>query len=113
MGLFDKSRKQKGTPGGTQAGKRNEINNKELKEALANAALSSLKQGEHYNDLSGLIVEFGYLFDIDEHGIEALFKVITDKDTFYFAAQKASVIRLNFDETSFNEFARDFLERHS
>jgi len=92
--------------------KRDEIDNKELKENLADTALSTLKQNDDYNSLAGITVEFGYLFDIDEHGIEALFKIITDKETFYFAAQKSSIIRLNFNEALFEEITRKFLEKH-
>jgi len=112
MSLFNKSRKSKGTSNGVQAGKRNQIENKELKEAIGNAALSTLTQGEHYESLSGLSVEFGYLFDIEGHGIEALLKVITDKGTYYFAAQKASVIRLDFDEGKYELAVETFLEIH-
>lgn len=104
MGLFNKSKNKI---------ERNEINNKELKETLANAALQFLKQDEDYINLFGLKVEFGYLFDINEHGLEALFKVITDKETFYFAAQKKSVIRLDFNEDLFNITVDKFLELHS
>jgi hypothetical protein len=100
MGLFGKKK----------AKERNEINNKELKERLADAALSMLKQDEDYIRLAYTKVEFGYLFDIDKHGVEALFKIITDKSTFYFAAQKTSVIQLNFNEAAFNDVTDTFLE---
>lgn len=70
-----------------KSSERNEINNKELTEMLANTALEILVQGEDYKELAGTTVKFGYLFDIDNHGIEALFKVITDKTTAYFAVQ--------------------------
>ena len=55
----------------------NEINNKELKENIANVAIGLLEEGSDYNELAYTKVEFGYLFDIDDHGIEALLKVIT------------------------------------
>jgi hypothetical protein len=103
MGLFSKKK----------AEERNEINNKELKETLANAALSMLKQDEDYVGLANTKVEFGYLFDIDKHGVEALFKIITDKSTFYFAAQKTSVIQLDFNEALFCDTTNIFLELHS
>ncbi len=108
MGLFNKfsdSKKHK-------AKERNEIGNKELKETLADAALSTLKQGEHYNNLAYTTVEFGYLFDIDEHGLEALFKITTDKGIFYFAAQKQSLITLNFNEALFKTTTDGFLDLH-
>ena len=111
MSLFNKFKNKNKME--NQMNKRNEINNKELKESVANAALSALKQDEDYNSLSSMAVEFGYLFDIDKHGIEALFKITTDKGTFYFAAQKASVTRLDFNEELFKNVTRKFLEMHS
>ena len=113
MSLFKKSNKSKGTSNGAQVGKINQIANKELKEAIGNTALSTLTQGEHYESLAGLSVEFGYLYKFEGHGIEALFKVITDKGTYYFAAQKTSIIRLDFDEAKFELAAESFLERHN
>jgi len=95
-----------------QGNKTNEINNKELKETLANTALSILIQGEHYDDLLGLTVEFGYLFDFEGHGIEALFKIITDKGIFYFAAQKDSLMKLDFSEEYFKAHTQTFFEIH-
>lgn len=74
----------------------NEINNKELKENIADVAIGLLEEGSDYNELAYTKVEFGYLFDIDDHGIEALLKVITDKTTAYFAVQGTSMMRLNF-----------------
>ena len=59
----------------------NEIMNKELKERIADTALSILQEGIDFEDLAYTKVEFGYLFDIDGHGIESLFKIITDKTT--------------------------------
>ncbi len=91
---------------------RNEINNKNLKEDLANHALSTLVQGVDYNDLAYTTVKFGYLFDIDNHGIEALFKIITDRDTIYFAAQVNSIMRLNFNEALFQTTVDSFLSIH-
>lgn len=51
---------------------RNEITNKELKEMLADTALEVLTPEEDYNELAGTTVQFGYLFDIDNHGLEML-----------------------------------------
>lgn len=48
---------------------RNEITNKDLKEMLANTALGILVQGEDYEELADTTVQFGYLFDIDNHGL--------------------------------------------
>lgn len=105
MGLFKKNKKQN-----TQ---RNEINNKELKENLANTALQTLTEGEDYSRLDNTMCEFGYLFVFDGHGIEALYKITTDKATFYFAAQKDSIIRLNFNEELFQTTTDTFLSLHN
>lgn len=43
-------------------------------------------------------VEFGYLFQVENHGIETLFKAITDKTTTYFALQGENLMRLEFNE---------------
>ena len=53
----------------------NEIANKELKEQIADAALEMLEEQIDYQDLINTKVVFGYLFDIEGHGIEALLKV--------------------------------------
>ncbi len=90
----------------------NEINNKELKEYLANNALATLVQGVDYNDLAYTTVKFGYLYDFENHGIEGLFKVITDKDTFYFATQVKSIMRLDFTEELFQITVDGFLSIH-
>jgi hypothetical protein len=95
-----------------QAQERNEINNRRLKEALADAALSTLREGEDYDTLAGLSLEYGYLFEIDDHGLEALFKIVTDRGSFYFAAQKQSILRLDFSEDLFRSTTESFLTRH-
>lgn len=92
---------------------RNEIGNKDLKEQIAEAALAILEEGTDYQDLLYTKVEFGYLFDIEDHGIEALFKVITDKTTAYFAVQGETLLRLNFSEELFKGTTETFLALHS
>ncbi|MDE6427178.1 MAG: hypothetical protein K2K89_13735 [Ruminococcus sp.] len=91
---------------------RNEITNKDLKEMIAETALSIMTEGEDYEELVGTSVTFGYLFDIDNHGIEALFKVITDKTTAYFAVQGEKMMRLNFNEELFQSTTDVFLSLH-
>ena len=91
----------------------NEINNKELKENIANSALSLLEEGSDYIDLAYTTVEFGYLFDIEDHGLEAILKVITDKLTAYFAVQGTSMMRLNFSDELFETTVAGFLDLHS
>ena len=75
--------------------KHNEINNPYHKETLASAALSALTEGQDYTSLDNTRVIFAYLDVIKDHGYEAVFKVITDKQTIYFQAQKDSVVRIN------------------
>lgn len=86
----------------------NEINNNQLKESIANIALSQLCQGEDYDSLENTKVEFGYLYDIQNHGIESLFKVITDKNTLYFAVQGEELLRLELDEALFAAYVDSF-----
>ncbi len=105
---FLKKKKQEGKPK-----ERNEIENKELKENIANTALSILNKDIDYEDLAYTNVEFGYLFDIEGHGIEALFKIITDKTTAYFAVQGTKLLRLNFSEALFQTTVDGFLDLHS
>lgn len=102
MGLFSKKKKIE----------KNEIGNKELKETLANTALGMLKQGEDYEQLAYTECEFGYLFVIEGHGLEALFKITTDQGVFYFAAQKNSLSRLTLNEELFQSTTDTFLDLH-
>mgnify|MGYP006992227683 CR=1 FL=1 len=88
----------------------NEINNKELKENIANAALGLLTEGEDYKELVYTKVEFGYLFDIEERGIEALFKVITDTTIAYFAVQLNKLMRLNLTEELYKAYVEGFID---
>ncbi len=104
MGLFGKKKKQ--------PAERNAIDDRNLKMTLADTALGLLVQGEDYGELANTQCEFGYLFDIEGHGIEALFKLTTDKTTAYFAAQGDKLIRLNFNEELFKSTTEGFLEMH-
>ena len=106
MDLF-KNKKQ-----GKNPIERNEIENKELKENIADTALSILQKDTDYEDLAYTKVEFGYLFDIEGHGIEALLKIITDKTTAYFAVQGANMMRLNFSEELFQTTVDGFMDLH-
>lgn len=44
------------------------------------------------------------------HNTESLFKVITDKYTFYFAVQGTKLLRLSLSEELFNAYVEGFLE---
>ena len=108
MGLFGKKKdKPEKRPS-----ERNMIDNHDLKVNLADTALGLLVQGEDYEELTSAQVTFGYLFDIDGHGLEALYKLTTDKTTAYFAAQGDKLMRLNFNEDLFNSTVEGFLSMH-
>ena len=106
--FFSKRRKKKEVLKGI-----NEIDNKELKEKNSNVALELLIQGEDYKDLIYTTVEFGYLFGFEDHGIEALMKVVTDKNTVYFAVQGDQIMRLEISEELFLTTVKSFLEMQS
>lgn len=111
MGLFGK--KKAAEPAGKkQKAEKNMINDTALKEELANAAIATLTAGEDYTDPAGIQCEFGYLIDIEEHGIEALFRLTTDKGVFYFADQRGKILRLAFDEKLFKVTTDSFLAIH-
>lgn len=103
MGLFGKKKKP---------AEHNLISDKQLKENLADTALGLLVKGEDFNELAGTKCEFGYLFEIEGHGLEALFKLETDKTTAYFAAQGDKLTRLNFNDELFQSTVDGFLELH-
>jgi hypothetical protein len=105
MGIFSRKKKK--------PAEYNEISNSSLKVELADYALQTLIEGEDYIDLDKTLCQFGYLFMIEEHGVEALFKLITDKEkTFYFAAQKDSIMRLKFNDELFESTTETFLSMH-
>lgn len=106
MSFFKKKNEQK-KPHETNA-----ITDTRLKESLANASLRILHQGVDYEDLAHAEVEFGYLFDIESHGIEALFKITTDQTTAYFAVQGTKLMRLDFSEELFKATVDSFLSLH-
>ena len=91
----------------------NKIEDKELKEWIANNAINLLEKDKDYSELANTIVEFGYLYDFEGYGIEALMKVITDKDTIYFAVQGTKKMRVNLTEELFNTTVEGFMKIHS
>lgn len=100
MGIFKKKK----------TSERNEIQNNELKEKLATTALGLLQEGKDYITLANTICEFGYLFIIENHGLEALFKMSTDVNTYYFTAQGNSLKLLNLNEELFQDTTEKFFE---
>jgi len=91
---------------------KNKINDIKLKEHLADTALSTMEKGTDYEELSGLKLEFGYLFDIKGHGLEAIFKITTDLTTAYFAVQGEKLMRLNIEEGYYKATVESFLMMH-
>lgn len=75
---------------------------KEVKEILANTAVGELVEGEDFAELAHTTVEFGYIYLREGH-YESLFKMITDRKTVFFAAQRGSLMRLQdaFTEAQF------------
>ena len=108
MGLFGKKKdKHEANPS-----ERNMIDNHDLKVNLANTALGLLVQGEDYEELVNTQVTFGYIFEIDGHGLEALYKITTDKTVAYFAAQGDKLMRLTINEDMFDSVVEGFLSAH-
>ena len=90
----------------------NEIENSQLKERLADAALGLLSPGEDYGELNRTKVRFGYLFQVEDRGIQAMFKIMTDKTTAYFIVQGSSLSRMNFTEETYKSLVEQTLELH-
>lgn len=96
--------------------KKNEsqIDKKILEQNLADTALSLLvnKQEIVMEDINNIKIEFGYLLMIENHGLEALFKVSKDINVYYFAAQKDNLTLLNFNEQQYKETVAYMLKQH-
>ncbi len=63
MGLFDKLKKEKPSTEASQPKAVNKIEDKELKERIADSALNILEKDVDYIERGNTAVEFGYLFD--------------------------------------------------
>ena len=108
MGLFGKKKdKPEEKPS-----ERNMTDNHDLKVNLADTALGLLVEGEDYEELANTQVTFGYVFEIDGHGLEALYKITTDKTVAYFAAQGDKLMRLTINEDMFDSVVEGFLSAH-
>lgn len=102
----------------------NGIKNRELKEQLADTALSLLASHKFISlekDLNHLVVEFGYLLlPKDSDKVSALIKVITPKKifqpskVFYLGTQDGNMMLLNekFNEEMFRKVSYDMLTMH-
>ena len=107
MGLFGK-KKNKNNPA-----EHDMMDNHDLKVNLANTAIGLLVKGEDYEELLNTQVTFGYVFMIDGHGLEALYKIVTDKTTAYFAAQGDKLMRLTINEDMYESVVEGFMSAHS
>lgn len=54
----------------------NKIEDKELKEWIANNAINLLEKDKDYSELANTKVEFGYLYDFESHGIETSYETV-------------------------------------
>ncbi len=104
MGLFGKKKKPA----------ENLMNDKELKEHLADSALAVLiNSGELVpEEMAGISVEFGYLMMCEGHGLEGLFKIIKDDNVYYFAAQVDKLMLVNINEEQFLSTTQTMTETH-
>lgn len=103
---------------------KNVISNRELKENLADTALSVLANQKLISlpkDLKHLIVEFGYLLLNDKEEPVAMFKVMPPKKmfqsqkTYYFGTQDGKLLLLNenFNEDTFRKIQNDMFVMHN
>ena len=110
MGLFGKKKEVSENKPGDMAMVRNMMDNHDLKVNLADTAMGLLVRGEDYTELANTQVTFGYIYQIERHGFEALYKITTDRTTAYFAAQGDKLMRLNFTEELFNSTVEEVLK---
>lgn len=88
------------------------INNKEEKEKFANMAINLLVSNNIISDYNGIGCEYGYLYLIDGHGYEGLFKIKKMDKIYYFAIQGTSIEMVNLDENLFELHKQSFLDMH-
>ena len=104
MGLFRKKQLPKS--------EKNLIDDKEQKEIVANFAIDFLTKNNIISDLNGISCEFGYIFYIENHGYECLFKISKETKVYYFAFQWSALQMLNMDEGTYQAYVSTFLEIH-
>lgn len=92
----------------------NQIENKELKDILLDNALAFLVNAKEIEtkDFEGIKAQFGYLLMIENHGLEALFKLIHDEKIFYFAVQQQTLKLLNITEQQFESVTQHMVDLH-
>lgn len=90
----------------------NLINNNDEKEKFANLALNILINNNMVSDVNGISCEYGYLYNIDGHGYEGLFKIKKLDKTYYFAVQGEELKMISLDEPHFIAYRDSFIERY-
>lgn len=92
----------------------NQIGNKELKDRILDNALAFLVNAKEFEtkDFEGIQAKFGYLLMLENHGIEALFKIIKDEKVFYFAVQQQTLRLLDISEQQFESVTQHMLDLH-
>ena len=90
----------------------NLINNKEEKDRFANMAINLLISNNIISDYNGISCEYGYLYLIEGHGYEGLFKIKKMDKIYYFAVQGTNIEMVNLDENGFSFHAETFLNMH-
>ena len=91
----------------------NLINNGEMKERYANYAINSLMGNRLIVDFNNIECEYGYLYNIDGHGLEGLFKIKKDGRIFYFAIQGDRMQMLNLNEQQYDAYTQSFIAMHN
>ena len=97
----------------------NQIHNSGLKSQIADAAISYLLSRKLLSEqeLSGLELEFGYVFLTEQGAVEALLRLAVrngqDKPPcFYFALQQGRLIHVKLEEDQFRLYVETMPEMH-
>lgn len=90
----------------------NLINNNQETEKFANQALQILTTNNFISDYNNISCEYGYLYRIEGHGYEGLFKIKKLDQIFYFAVQGEQLQMIKLDEQQFEAYKQTFLEMH-
>ena len=92
----------------------NKIYDRELKENLANYAISILLENNLItkDDFSSVTFEFGYLFQTETDEIEALYSMIIADKFFPFACQKGKIMYLTISKEQYDETVENMKSMH-
>ena len=75
-------------------------------------AINLLVSNNIISDYNGIGCEYGYLYLIEGHGYEGLFKIKKMDKIYYFAIQGTSIEMVNLDENLFELHKQSFLDMH-